>query len=228
MTDPMFDVGGAQSQPVREDHGSGNGGVTTRAPEVARHAAAGGGQVVGEAANQASAVVHQAKDQVHSLIGSVRSELGSEADTKGRQAAERLRSMTRQIEALEQGRPEEAEQLMRWIGTARERVVSMADKLEQGGPSAVARDTADFARRRPGAFLALAVAAGFAVGRAARAASASGTNGNGTAMTTPPATPRLGGAGEAPSSIGAATYGEPSYGSTVTEATPYTTAPGVR
>ena len=41
----------------------------------------------------------------------------------------------------------------------------MADYLDRNGPEGVLREVQDFARRRPGAFLATALAAGFVVGR---------------------------------------------------------------
>ena len=41
----------------------------------------------------------------------------------------------------------------------------MADYLDHHGPEGVLREVQDFARRRPGAFLASALAAGFVVGR---------------------------------------------------------------
>jgi hypothetical protein len=41
----------------------------------------------------------------------------------------------------------------------------MADYLDRHGPEGVLREVQDFARRRPGAFLATALAAGFVVGR---------------------------------------------------------------
>jgi hypothetical protein len=40
-----------------------------------------------------------------------------------------------------------------------------ADYLDRNGPEGVLREVQDFARRRPGAFLATALAAGFVVGR---------------------------------------------------------------
>jgi len=41
----------------------------------------------------------------------------------------------------------------------------LADYLDRNGPDGVLREVQDFARRRPGAFLATALAAGFVVGR---------------------------------------------------------------
>jgi len=41
----------------------------------------------------------------------------------------------------------------------------LADYLDRNGPEGVLREVQDFARRRPGAFLATALAAGFVVGR---------------------------------------------------------------
>jgi hypothetical protein len=56
----------------------------------------------------------------------------------------------------------------------------MADYLDRNGPEGVLREVQDFARRRPGAFLATALAAGFVVGRlgkgVAKADSYAGSN----------------------------------------------------
>jgi hypothetical protein len=41
----------------------------------------------------------------------------------------------------------------------------LADYLDRNGPEGVLQEVQDFARRRPGAFLATALAAGFVVGR---------------------------------------------------------------
>jgi hypothetical protein len=57
----------------------------------------------------------------------------------------------------------------------------LADYLDRHGPEGVLREVQDFARRRPGAFLGVALAAGFVVGRlgkgVTRAGAAAGTSG---------------------------------------------------
>jgi hypothetical protein len=52
-----------------------------------------------------------------------------------------------------------------------------ADYLDRNGPEGVLREVQDFARRRPGAFLATALAAGFVVGRLGKGVAKAGSGG---------------------------------------------------
>jgi hypothetical protein len=66
----------------------------------------------------------------------------------------------------------------------------MADYLDQHGPEGVLREVQDFARRRPGAFLATALAAGFVVARLGKGvakADDAGTTGSTKTGSTKPA-----------------------------------------
>jgi hypothetical protein len=56
----------------------------------------------------------------------------------------------------------------------------VADYLAENGPDGVLREVQDFARRRPGTFLAVAAAAGFVVGRLGKGVLGAGSSDDGT------------------------------------------------
>jgi hypothetical protein len=97
------------------------------------------------------------------VVADVRDKLGEQA----RGQSDRLVSTIRETaDHLDEMRGDRA-------GTPAATVVSrvadggrqLADYLDRHGPEGVLREVQDFARRRPGAFLATALAAGFVVGR---------------------------------------------------------------
>jgi len=61
----------------------------------------------------------------------------------------------------------------------------MADYLAERGPEGVLNEVQDFARRRPGAFLAAALATGFVVGRLGKGVVAAGSDRSGYGSTKP-------------------------------------------
>ena len=73
------------------------------------------------------------------------------------------------MQALASGRPEEAGPLRDYAAQLGERVWRAAEQLRTDGADGVVRDVQSFARRRPGAFLTGAAAAGFLVGRLVKA-----------------------------------------------------------
>jgi ElaB/YqjD/DUF883 family membrane-anchored ribosome-binding protein len=168
--------------------------ATTAASDVATTATSGAKDAASEAATQAKVVAGEAKRQVGHVVDQTRHELSQQADQRTRQAAGGLRTLSDQVSALADGRPGDAGPLAGYLDDARSRVSSLADRLEAGGPQGVLDDVTSFARRRPIVFLAAAGAAGFVVGRLARAGRAvqqdsSGTSGGPTAIspaTTPP------------------------------------------
>jgi hypothetical protein len=144
-------------------------GAASAATSTAAHDAQG---VVQEAAEQSRAVAGEARAQVQQLMSETRGELQQQADQRTQQAAERLRTMSTSIDALVDGRPDEAADLTRYLRQAQSRIDDMAGRLEARGPQGVLDDVSAFARRRPGTFLLAAAAAGFGVARLARAGSA--------------------------------------------------------
>ena len=139
----------------------------------------------------------EARQQLDGFVAQARDEVGEQARQRSAQVATQLRTLSRQLTALAEGRPEGAGRLSGYVHAADERVRRLAGRLEQGGPEGVVDDVTRFARRRPGVFLAGALGAGFVVGRVARAgASASRSNvgqgggpgggGSGSALSLPP------------------------------------------
>jgi ElaB/YqjD/DUF883 family membrane-anchored ribosome-binding protein len=145
----------------------------SEASNVASTAADGARDVAGEAGAQAKAVVGEAKQQIDRLVSQGRDELRQQAEQRNSQAVGQLRTLSEQLGALLQGRPEAAGPLVGYASDLQYRIRRLAARMEQGGPQGVVDDIAQFARRRPGAFLAGAAGVGFVVGRIARAGAAS-------------------------------------------------------
>jgi len=141
---------------------------------VATTAAEGAKEVAGEATVQTKAVLSQAKQQVDGLVTQTREEVRQQAEDRSAQAAGGLRTLSEQVAALADGRPESAGSLPRYLEEVQEHVRGLASRLEHGGPQGIVDDVSRFARRRPGLFLAGAVGAGFVVGRVVRASSGQG------------------------------------------------------
>lgn len=136
--------------------------------QVARVAAGSAREVATTAKGEATEVTAELRDQTQRLVGEARSQLESQAQAQGERAAITLRRLAWQASALAEGRPEEAGPLADYVRQASERIESWADELESRDPEELLYDLRDFARRRPGAFLAGAAIAGFGVGRLVR------------------------------------------------------------
>jgi hypothetical protein len=95
-----------------------------------------------------------------------------QGEARGQQVMSGLQTLSDQLSALMQGRPDEAG----WVGTAvsdlQQRVQGYVRSLQDRGPRGLVDDAAAFARRRPGAFLLTASVTGFAVGRLVRSGAA--------------------------------------------------------
>ena len=137
--------------------------------ETASAARDGVKDVADEAVNQAKVVAAEARQQVSSLVDQTKGELFKQADDRTKQAADGLRVLAGQVDALANGRPDESGPLAGLLTDAQDRVSAFAERLESGGPRGLAEDVSDFARRRPIVFLAAAASTGFLIGRLARA-----------------------------------------------------------
>jgi len=158
----------AEQSPIKEKAGQ----AAEQASATASTAAEGAKHVAGEAKQQVQAVAGEAKNQVQQIVGRTKDEIQQQADQRNRQAAEGLRSMSTSINALLQGRPEQASQITGYLQQAQTKIDTFAQQLEQRGPQGVLEDVTRFARRKPGLFLLGAIGAGFAVGRVVRAGAA--------------------------------------------------------
>ncbi|MFF6832515.1 hypothetical protein ACFY84_11665 [Streptomyces sp. NPDC012438] len=164
----------------------------SRAAEVARTAQdkAGDGaalvggkaaEVGGTAKEQAGNVVGEAAAQAKDLAGELRTQLQDQAETQTQRLAENVRRLSQELRELgENGKPDSTvADLARRAADGGHQVAS---HMEKRGPDGLMSDLRDFARRRPGAFLAGAALTGFVVARAGKsigAASPGGAGGTG-------------------------------------------------
>jgi hypothetical protein len=140
-------------------------------PSKAKHVAKSGTQAAGEAvsdvkgtaAEQAQRVAAEAKTQARNVTADVRDRLGEQARTQNDRLVGSIRQTADQLDEMrgERGDSPAATVVSRVADGGRQ----LADYLDRNGPEGVLREVQDFARRRPGAFLATALAAGFVVGR---------------------------------------------------------------
>jgi len=156
------------------------------ATDVAAEASDGIKEIATEVTTQAQQVAGEAKRQLSSIVDQTRAEFADQAEARTSQAATGLRTLAGQVEALAQGRPQDAGDLAGYLDDARSRLTKFSDRLDDGGPQGLLDDVSAFARRRPLVFLAATAGAGFLVGRLARAGSAaSGPDGPNLGATTP-------------------------------------------
>jgi ElaB/YqjD/DUF883 family membrane-anchored ribosome-binding protein len=162
-------------------------GAAERAGEVAGVARDEARDVAGEVRDEAKALASEAATQVHNVVDSTRSALRTQAHQNTERASGALGDLGSQFRALAQGDREGAGALGRYADEAGARLRSLADQLNRKGFDGVVDDVQTFARRRPGAFLAIAAASGFVAGRLFRGAQASSSS-----ETPAPAAPEAG------------------------------------
>jgi hypothetical protein len=145
------------------DTGSSGGRATQVAQQGGQAAAQAAGDVKDTAAEQARRVVGETKSQVRGLASDVRGRVGEQARTQNDRLVGTIRQAADQLDEMrgDRGDSPAATVVSRVADGGRQ----FADYLERHGPEGVLREVQDFARRRPGAFLATALAAGFVVGR---------------------------------------------------------------
>ena len=176
--------------------------MANQATEVATTAADQGKQVAGQAMEQAQAVAGVAKEQARSLFDQARDDVRAQADSQTERIADGLRGLAGQVQAMLDGRNDEAGQLPDLARQATQQLETIAGRIGDRGMDGVVQDVTTFARRKPGLFLAGAAALGFVGGRLLRGAQAAQQQGLASSSSTPtssmtpsqPAQPRLAGA----------------------------------
>jgi len=162
---------------------------------VAQAASAQAGDVAAHARDQVGTVATEARQQAQKVMSTTGSEVQSQLQQRLGTASSAARDTAGQLRALVEGRPDEAGRAADWVRQATDRLERMADQADDLGVQGILDETTDFARRKPGAFLAGAVAAGFIVGRLARAGKDVQSSSSSTASTSnqfaSPATPGL-------------------------------------
>lgn len=139
----------------------------SKAKQVAGQAKDAAGQAAGDvkdtAKEQAQRVTSEARTQVRNVASDVRDRMGQQARSSNDKLVSGIRQAADQLEEMRGDRQDSpaATVVSRIADSGRQ----FADYLDHHGPEGVLREVQDFARRRPGAFLASALAAGFVVGR---------------------------------------------------------------
>lgn len=140
----------------------------SEAASVAEDAKASVSQVAGTAKAEASNVVSQAQDQAKSLLSQVKGEVGSQAGTQQTRLAEALRALGDELNTMVTGGESSSGPATQLAEQTSARLGSVAGWLEQREPGDVLQEVSRYARRRPGAFLAIAAGIGLLAGRVTR------------------------------------------------------------
>ena len=128
----------------------------------------GAQEVAGTVKEQGREVTREARNQVRSVAADLRGSVSGQARTQNQRVADGLRQMSDQFGEMGPGDGSPAGQIVRRLGDGGRRA---ADYLEDRGPEGLLDDVQEYARRKPGTFLLIAAAAGFAIGRLGRARS---------------------------------------------------------
>ncbi|HVL99880.1 MAG TPA: hypothetical protein VM324_11370 [Egibacteraceae bacterium] len=182
----------------------GNGRDGGKAKQVGGAAKQEGQQLAESAAQEARSVGETVQEQagrvaedvsVHAqdLVSSAASQLEEQAEQQAHKLAEALRGAGEQARALAEGRTEEAGDVDRYVHQVSGTLIEIAGRIDELGARGSIEELQQFARRRPGAFLAGAAAAGLLTSRLlrnARADSSDGAEGTPDAIpATPPGAP---------------------------------------
>src|SRR6478672_4266047 len=157
----------AQQDPGPQDQPSTTAVARDQAANVGRSAGEAGSHVAQTAADEAREVISETARQARDLLGEASGQARDQASVQQQKAARQLRSVADELREMtvKGGQSGVATEVAQ---QAAERIHGVASWLEQREPADVLQAVRDFARRRPGVFLAGAVAAGLAAGRLTR------------------------------------------------------------
>lgn len=156
--------------PSGSDHPTTGSDPREQAAAVAQEARGEAASVAGVAKDELGHVVEEARGQAVGLAHDARDQLHDQARTQTDHLGQAVGSIGEQLQALADGRPEEAGQVRDLTENVAERVQDIARRVDELGFDGSVDELQRFARRRPGVFLAGAAAMGFAVSRLARGA----------------------------------------------------------
>lgn len=165
----MQDPGASKADKAKAAASDTAGSAAEQGQAVAQTAASQAQDVASHARDQVGTVATEARQQAQKVMSSTTSEVQSQLQQRLGTASSSARSTASELRALVEGRPDEAGRTADWARQATDRLERLADRADDLGVQGIIDETTDFARRKPGAFLAGAVAAGFVVGRLARA-----------------------------------------------------------
>jgi hypothetical protein len=140
---------------------------STSKREVAGQAAQAAGQaasnVTDTAKDQARRVTDEASTQARNVASEVKGRVTDQARTQNDKLVDGIRRMADELDEMRAQRDDSPASAV--VSRVADGGRQVADYLAHHGPDGVLREVQQFARRRPGAFLATALTAGFVVGR---------------------------------------------------------------
>jgi len=159
-TNPTYTEGPDDSSSTKDVAKEQAAGVAGSAKDAGQH-------VAGVAKDQAGNVAAEATRQARDVLGQARAEMAQQASDQQQRVAGGLRSLGSELSSMAESSNQSgvATDLARQASTTAHEV---ADWLEQRDPGSLLNEVKSFARRRPGAFLAIALGAGLAAGRLTR------------------------------------------------------------
>ncbi|RPF20545.1 hypothetical protein [Myceligenerans xiligouense] len=143
---------------------TGAGSTKERLTDTAAQAADASRSMANDAKEKVRDVAHEAAQQTHGLLDRTRSELSSQARSQQQRLADGLHTMEDELGQMASASedPGYTSNLVRRAGDASGQA---ARWLEDREPGAILGEIENFARRRPGIFIALSAGAGLLVGR---------------------------------------------------------------
>ena len=163
-------MSGAEQARTAEEGTSRSDQAREQGQQVAQRAK-GEAQATKETAKQeAGHVADEAKRQARGLIGNLGSQLQDQAEEQTQRISGLLLDLQGNLEALQEGRADDAGPLGEYLQRATDEVERLASRVDELGFSGLVQELQRFARRRPGVFLGTAAAAGFLAGRLGRGA----------------------------------------------------------
>jgi hypothetical protein len=140
---------------------------SSKTQQVAGEAKAAAGQAVSDvketAAEQAQRVGQETKAQARNVVSDVRDRVGQQARTQNDKLVGSIRQTADHLDQMREQHSDTPAAAV--VSRVADGGRQLADYLDRNGPEGVLQEVQDFARRRPGAFLATALVAGFVVGR---------------------------------------------------------------
>ncbi|MFC6063250.1 hypothetical protein [Streptomyces ochraceiscleroticus] len=175
-------------RPAPEQASAAGGTARQDVQHGARVAQEKGQEVAGTARESAAEVAKETAAQGRYLYEKARDQAAGETGAQVRRMAAGLRRIADDLRHMsDEAKPDSpAASLVR---QAADRGQLLADRLDRGGPDELLNEVKDFARRRPGLFMAGAALAGFAVSRVGRGIGSAASTPSGAAGEERPSVP---------------------------------------
>jgi hypothetical protein len=172
------------SEPVEAESPDTKDVAKDQAAQVGQGVAEAGQHVAGVAKEQASQVTAEAGKQAKDLLAQAQVQLKEQAGAQQERLVTGLRSLRDELSSMveKSETPGVATDLAR---QAADRTGSVASWLDGREPAAVLDDLTSFARRKPGAFLAIAAGLGLVAGRLTRGLAADAKDSDDAPSTSP-------------------------------------------